>query len=725
MAFVTKYYTSFRDRYQRTILINLQFDGYSGSSIQLRSKGMEISWNADSDDIYKPIRASVCTMSLYQDTVDRLDEMLAIKQNECRVELKIDAVVYWMGFVLAGNYQRPYKAAPNIVQLMATDGLGMLSGIPYKNSGSLYRGRDTALNILIKLLAKLNLSLGFVERVNVYEDGMDSTTNHSPLKQVYIDQEAFVDEETLEALSCYDVLEKILTPFNAVIYMEQGKWHITRIAELFDSTIWRQINSAGNVVTSGTSDIYNKELSDNDASSTDYLRFINNDAIIKTTLPRASINVNFPLKNQLLLDTSFDNASAISDYYTDSNSIGLLVPVENGTQGLRLEYFNNNYYLEYKTTYHGTTGLTGRNLQYFRVSGQWKTFQQSGLFPPDTPSDVYEPQIILDDGTTKWFASNNSWIDYGLYWPLVPETSIHERQWQSFEKITPEIPDKAGATYEVLIRFYAWQDNEYTYYDDVKVEFLNGLLEVVETLEIDMDNVYGGGYDLEIFFRDSDVVNSQLMAKNAMSLSGEGRAYQWTSKLGSDTKELNLLCQDVYKSQYIRPKITFQGVMVGLFNYSNTMGDGNGRFFGSRVIMRLPECTWDGEWVEIKPGLTDISGTYSNGIAAANEYDIFDSTDNVLGLVKSQTATIAQVSTNATTEVGRRYKIVISVKDYLSSDYPDVIFGGVTNTLANGVNTFEFIATAEQYTSDPFIESAIADTMDFQMTINIYELSGL
>jgi len=78
MAFVTKYYTSFRDRYQRTILINLQFDGYSGSSIQLRSKGMEISWNADSDDIYKPIRASVCTMSLYQDTVDRLDEMLAI-----------------------------------------------------------------------------------------------------------------------------------------------------------------------------------------------------------------------------------------------------------------------------------------------------------------------------------------------------------------------------------------------------------------------------------------------------------------------------------------------------------------------------------------------------------------------------------------------------------------------------------------------------------------------
>jgi hypothetical protein len=727
MAWVTKYYTRFEDIHERTIQINLQFDGFGGSATRLKSHSIELQWNADSNNIYKPIRASVCTIRLYQDTIDQLDEFLTITQVECRVQFLINSGNYWFGFVLAGNYQRPYNPTPNVVQLMATDGLGMLRGIPYKNSGAIYTGRDTVFNIINKAIRKSGQDLAYLERVNVYEDTMTSTIAYSPLTQTYVDQESLIDQETFVALNCYQVIEKMLTTFGAVLFQEQQRWNIVRIPELFEATRYRLISTAGATTSSGSLDTYNKALSSNDAAKSSFLRFINNNAIVKTTLPRASINFNLPVVNQILLDGSFENASAISDYYTDTNSIGTLQTIDDGTKALRLEFKDNNYYMEYKTTYHGTTGLTGGNNQNFRVKGRCKIDSAAA------GTLTWAPVIIIDDGTTEWFAEGEllSWVDFGLNWPLAPsDHGFIDGQWVEYEYQTPEIPVDGGATYEVKIRFFVFTDQTYAYWDDVEIYFQNGILETSEVLDIDADNLYGGDdIDVEMFTRDSDVVNSQLMDKNAMSLSGEVRAYDWQAIQGSEVKQLYKLTQDMYKGQYIRPVLAFQGELRGVLNYNKTIDDGTNRYFPSRVRLKLPEVTMDGEWVHVRVNLkTNLVTSIANDpLGTGNAYDVFSSSANTCTIEKTQVINPAVAGTNTMSITsGIRYRLNANIVENGTSDIPSMTFGGDTKSdLALGSNQWDVISTTTSATHRLIISSQIADTCDLTITITIQEVYGL
>ncbi len=729
MAFATKYHYTFKDYYNRTVLVNLQFDGFGGSSTELIGAGLEISWNSNTNDIYKPIRASVATIGVYQSTNTQLDEFFDITQTECRVQVTIGGSDYWYGFILSGMYQRPYKAAPNYVQLTAVDQVGILHQVEYKNSGAIYQGRANALTIINNCLLKTGLSLNVIDMVNVYEDSMTATAPNSSLQKTFIDQELFLDHETYVADNCYDVIEKILTIYNAVIFQEDAAWQIIRVPETFQALNYRIYNSSLALQSSGSVDNV-KTLSANNAAASDFLRFINNDAIISATLPQAKITFDRPLMNQLLLDTGFENSSAISDLYTDTNSIGSYVTENDGNRVLRLEWKDNGYYLEYKTAWHETVSLVGDNSQNFKITGRYKAELPA---PGVNPGFIYPPEVVIDNGSNEYMNDDDgSWlIDTG--WPYNPtDIRVDDEQWHDFEYETDDIP---AGNWDVKIRFLIFQDVDYVRWDNVNIYFQGALVNEAEEITINADNLYGDvDSAVTLYVTDSDVINSQELDKNALSLTAEAVADTWQSLAGSVSKELYLLCQDVYKANYMSPKRIYQGVLKGQFNYYKSLYDSDNRYFPARVRYNVVDSTWDGEWVNInRLWSADIVGTFSNGSPSGSDsYDTFSTSANQVDIIKTQGSAIDRASlTSTSVTAGTRYRLRVTIVDNevapgTPSDIPEFDFGGTTKTdLAVGSNEWEVIADTTESDHHGILESAATDLCDLELTVYIDEAIGI
>jgi hypothetical protein len=158
-----------------------------------------------------------------------------------------DSQLKFRGY-LDSSYKEAYNDTPYDIDFTATDALGYLKNVMYDDDGEHYTGRQRESKILLDILGKIGFT-EFIESVNIYEDYMADSVDDSPAEQTLID--AAVGED----FTCYDMLEKILTKWNALIRQRDGVFYIYRPNELL-STVYGRHFTAETTKSSVSLDLY-------------------------------------------------------------------------------------------------------------------------------------------------------------------------------------------------------------------------------------------------------------------------------------------------------------------------------------------------------------------------------------------------------------------------------------------------------------------------------------
>lgn len=159
-----------------------------------------------------------------------LKDFYTADERKYKVNHLIDGQLNWTGWHMPDIYSEPWLALPYQAIVNAYDGIGGLDSMPYLNeAGERYYGRARAIEIIFRILRKLDLDLPVYLAVNVWEDTMD--LNIEPLSQAYYDQELYYNEDNAP-LSCKEVLEYILQGYNAFIRQSEAALHIIRYSEV-------------------------------------------------------------------------------------------------------------------------------------------------------------------------------------------------------------------------------------------------------------------------------------------------------------------------------------------------------------------------------------------------------------------------------------------------------------------------------------------------------------
>lgn len=234
MAFWDKYKVEISDVYGLQWNIEIQEDSASGSTTYLTATGSPLRFDffSGSDEYNEPIRPSKAIFEVYSTTNFALTDFYTDEDFRLKVNIKYGSTLYWTGFIITSEYSEPYNDTPYPVTITAVDGLNYLKDILYDDSGTYYDGRKRISKIVLDILAKINIT-SFTEYLNIYEEEMADTADDSPMDQSYLDVDIFRD------MSCYEVLQAILEPFNAVIRQRNnGIMVIYRPEELTQTTVY-------------------------------------------------------------------------------------------------------------------------------------------------------------------------------------------------------------------------------------------------------------------------------------------------------------------------------------------------------------------------------------------------------------------------------------------------------------------------------------------------------
>lgn len=137
--------------------------------------------------------------------------------DEFKVDVWKDEVIIWTGFITPELYSEPDIAPPYDVQIIATDGIGELKNFSFETEGS-----RSIYDHLRQMLDHVELARGFSLISSLTFDNGAVQSGPGDLFKVMVDLGHEVGE------SCYDVIQRLLTSFNAKITLYRDKWVIFR-----------------------------------------------------------------------------------------------------------------------------------------------------------------------------------------------------------------------------------------------------------------------------------------------------------------------------------------------------------------------------------------------------------------------------------------------------------------------------------------------------------------
>jgi len=286
MAYGQKYQATFATRADKNVLLKIYQDGYVGSVITLQGIDVSLQYLPTSDDPFEPIFSSQLNISLdFTDELNNIIDFTNINDRYNFVELYINGVKNWVGFIISDNVQITYSTGNKILFFNATDGLAMLKYIPYQPE-STWGGVNQSVEltrVMRTALAQVQLkdNLNYITMCSYYATGMSNRSVNSwrdTFVQTYINYRAFLKDE-YNFMSAYDVLYNIAKSFGCRIFQAKGKWWIVSINEFADTNAYyteyngntglRVDNGDGNRInTSSIIEAYENNTSD--------LFFINN-----------------------------------------------------------------------------------------------------------------------------------------------------------------------------------------------------------------------------------------------------------------------------------------------------------------------------------------------------------------------------------------------------------------------------------------------------------------
>lgn len=281
-------YSEFTNLKGETWRVNFHDEDFTGTATQVKlgGEGFVLTYQGG-EDIFQPILASTCSVEFVQQdaTQQGFINDLTGSAEEGRFLLSVrrdpdgDDELYWHGVLLQDQIVIPDIAAPRGVELTATDDLGCLQDILYRQSsdyppGEAFTGNETLKDHLLNCLnlTRSSVLVGasdtFVKiaRDFIPEDLPDVAT--CAWANTRTNHESFYNRDqdgVIQFLSVYEVLQQLLTVFNARCFMHEGAWHVIPIGAYINSATLQNVHpyrkggvsagSAASLATSKTLDI--------------------------------------------------------------------------------------------------------------------------------------------------------------------------------------------------------------------------------------------------------------------------------------------------------------------------------------------------------------------------------------------------------------------------------------------------------------------------------------
>lgn len=285
MAYGQKYSVIYATKADKLVELKMWQKNYVGSIISLQGVDVSLQYIPNSDDPYEPILASQLAISIdFTDNVSNIIDFTNIDDRYLYVEMYIDNVIEWVGYLINDNVQISYSTGRKIASFNATDGLGMLKDITFiphiGNSG--VNDKNSLLNVLLLCFNSLKFknNRNIITMCSYYAYGMpnrSAATYNDPFQLTYMNYRNFLKDE-YEYTNCLDIISNIAKSFGCRVFQAHGKWWIVAINEFantnayyceYTSLSFRVNNGDGNQInTSSIIEYY--------CDNTSNLYFINN-----------------------------------------------------------------------------------------------------------------------------------------------------------------------------------------------------------------------------------------------------------------------------------------------------------------------------------------------------------------------------------------------------------------------------------------------------------------
>lgn len=418
MAYGQKYQITYATLANKDVVLKIWQDSYSGSISTIQGVDINLQYIPNSDDPFEPIFAS--QLGISADFTDNISEMINftnINDRYLYVEMFVNGIVNWVGFVINDNVQISYSTGRKIVSFNAIDGLGMLKDIKFPISAfpSWYGCNETQ-NLLTIMWACFN-AIGFkdnrkiVTMCSYFAAGMYTRadyTSSDPFRQTYLPYRTFIDS-TNQFINCLDILSNIAKSFGCRIFQAKGKWWIVAINEFasvnayyteYGTNLLPINNLDGNIInTSSVIEPY--------AGNTSDLYFINNSQLklLKKGFNKVISEANVEIAPNYMANGSLkqiDSITLLADYWTlEIGSACDITLIENPES----EY--NTFDLTIASTPAANYArVSNQYMPYIRMGdcAQFSMTIQTGI----TTLPIGRIEITVFDGTATWYLNSNS-----------------------------------------------------------------------------------------------------------------------------------------------------------------------------------------------------------------------------------------------------------------------------------------------------------------------------
>ena len=415
MAYGQKYSVTFATRADKDVELKIWQDGYSGAIIDLQGAGLNLEYIPNSDDPYEPIFGSQLGISI--DFTDELSDIINFTNIDDRynyVEMYVNNVIEWVGFIINDNVQISYSTGRKIATFNATDGLGMLKDIPFEPPAGNTGVND--INSLLTILRTCFNAIGFKNNRNTvtlcsyFSVGMSDRGVNSwrdPFVQTYMAYRNFLKDEYTYT-NCLDVISNIAKSFGCRVFQADGKWWIVSVNEFaetnayyteYNTTGLRVDNLDGNLIN--TSSIIQPYL-----TNTSGLYFIDNSQlkILNKGFYKIIAEGNVDMAENYMPngDLSQNDGTEAEFWTRGSTNDGSCLLLQNAIL--------NYYYFELTTVAGGSAGTASVTLNnssnaYVNSGDSLQLNITIGANPVATPIGFID--MSLSNGTTTYYLNNN------------------------------------------------------------------------------------------------------------------------------------------------------------------------------------------------------------------------------------------------------------------------------------------------------------------------------
>ena len=415
MAYGQKYSVTFATRADKDVELKIWQDGYVGAIVDLQGVGLNLEYIPNSDDPYEPIFASQLGISIdFTDDISDIINFTNIDDRYNYVEMYVDSVIQWVGFIINDNVQVSYSTGRKIASFNATDGLGMLKDIPFEPPAGNNGVND--INSLLTILRTCFNSIGYKNNRNTvtmcsyYSNGMSNRSANSwqdPFAQTYMAYRNFLEDE-YNYTNCLDIISNIAKSFGCRVFQANAKWWIVSVNEFAETNAYyTEYSTTGTRVDNGDGNLINTSSTIQPyLTSTSGLYFIDNSQlkILNKGFYKIIAEGNVEIADNYIPNGNLeDNDGTEATYWTRSSTGDATCLLQ---QNAILDY----YYFELNAPSGGPAGtaavtLNAASNSYVSADDSMQLKIQIGASSVATPIGFID--ITLNTGSTIYYLNNN------------------------------------------------------------------------------------------------------------------------------------------------------------------------------------------------------------------------------------------------------------------------------------------------------------------------------